>query len=329
MNSSTLILVAVGAAILIALLLLGGDGTGVPQTETAPAPTAPNGQESQTTFRTPAVRVDVGSDVTVREREAVQLNATIFGATEDAVSFRWAAVGALGSFSNPTAKDPIYTAPSACDCEDFVVITLTVTDSHAVSASDSLVLTVYDPAACPRDPCVHDPVCLPVEVCPTPTEEACPPKPDVACETPCIEDPPPTDRCDEVVVPCPCVGGDCGSTWLNSWPFEPTAGPPGDRPKPRIVRQFPVHIAEGASFEFSGTISNPACLSGCFVWAASKGLLEGADTLSPTFHAPQTDRAGGERVTISLTLYDGNGGRSYDQVRLTIDDLDYDDPAVR
>lgn len=115
---------------------------------------------------------------------------------------------------------------------------------------------------------------------------------------------------------------------MPSWPFEPVSGPPGDRPKPRIVRHFPEHISEGGSFKFSGTISNPTCVSGCFVWAASKGILEGADTLSPTLHAPQTDRAGGERVTISLILYDGFGGRSYDQVRLTIDNLDYDGPAV-
>jgi hypothetical protein len=327
-SSSTLILVGIGAAILIALLLMGGAGNGVPQTETAAALTAPIGQESQTTFMTPAVRVDVGSDVTVREREAIQLTATVFGVTEDSVSFRWAAVGALGSFSDPTAKEPVYTAPSACDCEDSVVLTLTVTDAYAVSANDSLVLTVYDPAACPRDPCVHDPVCLPIDICPVLSEEVCPPKPDVACETPCIEDPPTADPCGEIVVPCPCVGGDCGSTWMSSWPFEPTAGLPGDRPKPRIVRQFPAHISEGALFRFSGMISNPACIPGCFVWAASKGILEGADTLSPTFHAPQTDRAGGERVTISLILYDGNGGRSYDQVRLTIDNLDYDGPAV-
>jgi hypothetical protein len=33
-------------------------------------------------------------------------------------------------------------------------------------------------------------------------------------------------------------------------------------------------------------------------------------------------------VTISLILYDGAGGRSYDQIRLTIDNLDYDGPRV-
>ena len=327
-NSSTLILVGIGAAILLALLLLGGDGNGVPHTETTPSLTTPSGQASQTAFTTPAVRVDVGSDIEVRERETVQLTATVYGATEGDVSYRWTAVGALGSFGDPTAKDPVYTAPSACDCDASVVLTLTVTDAYAVSASDSLVLSVYDPATCRRDPCIHEPVCPPVEFCPTLPEAVCPPKPDVACDLLCIEDLPPADPCADVVIPCPCVGGDCASTWMPSWPFEPVSGPPGDRPKPRIVRQFPTHLSEGASFKFSGTISNPACVSGCFVWAANKGILEGADTLSPTFHAPKTDRAGGERVTISLILYDGYGGRSYDQVRLTIDNLDYDGPAV-
>jgi len=134
--------------------------------------------------------------------------------------------------------------------------------------------------------------------------------------------------CGQAVIPCPCTTSDCAATWSSSWPAAPSPGAPGDRPKPRIVRQYPAHISEGSAFELTGTIGNPACVSGCFVWLASKGSLEGVDTLSPTYRAPQVDRAGGERVTISLILYDEFGGQSYDQIRVTIDNLDYVGPVV-
>ena len=69
-------------------------------------------------------------------------------------------------------------------------------------------------------------------------------------------------------------------------------------------------------------IANPGCTSVCFSWSASKGWFEDADTLEPVYHAPMSDRIGGERVTISLVIYDGYGGRSYDQIRIDIDNLD-------
>ena len=115
---------------------------------------------------------------------------------------------------------------------------------------------------------------------------------------------------------------------MTSWPFESTPLRAADRPKPRIVRHFPERIPEGSSFELRGTISNPACASACFVWTASKGSLEDANTLSPVFRAPVSDRPKGETVTISLIVYDGCAGRSYDQIRLTIDNVDYAGPPV-
>ena len=71
-----------------------------------------------------------------------------------------------------------------------------------------------------------------------------------------------------------------------------------------------------------GHISNPACLSVCFTWSASKGWLERADTLQPIYHAPESDRHGGEPVTITLAVYDSSGGRSYDQIRIHIENND-------
>jgi len=323
MDSNWTTIILVGAAILLGLLLLGGGG-GVPTTSVE----APVAEQVQTAYMTPALRVDVGGDIHVGEREQVQLSPTVFGSIDGVASYRWSAEGALGFFSDPTIKDPIYTAPSACDCEDCVILTLTVVDRHGVSASDSLLLTVRDPLVCPPDSCVSAPVCAPIDLCVSLPTGMCP-APDVPCASPCVAEVPPAASCGEIMTACPCVADDCASAWMPSWPFEPASGSNEDRPKPRIVRHFPSHIPEGSSFVLQGTISNPACISGCFVWTASKGTLEGADTLSPTYHAPQSEHPTGERVTITLTLYDGRGGRGYDQVRLTIENTDYDGPAVR
>ena len=73
---------------------------------------------------------------------------------------------------------------------------------------------------------------------------------------------------------------------------------------------------EGAT-PLRGTVDNPACLSVCFAWSASKGWFDGADTLSPTYHAPTSHRVGGETVTIKLAVYDGFGNRSFDPVSYT------------
>jgi len=323
MNSTTLILI--GVAVVLGLLLLAGGSSETPLAETTSLPTT---QVAPTIPGSGVLRVDVGGDLTVGEREAVQLTGFVEGAAAGTLSYRWAAQGGPGFFNNPNIANPIFTAPSACDCEDSVLLVLIVTDASGRTAGDALILTVRDPLACPPDPCAPVPVCVPVDPCAPPVEATCPARPDVACETPCITEVPPADPCGQVVVPCPCVAGDCSSTWMTSWPFEPAPGSAVDRPTPRIARQFPSHIAEGASFKLIGTISNPGCAAGCFVWIANKGILEDADTLSPIYHAPMSDRPRGETATISLILYDGFGGRSYDQIRLTIDNVDYVGPAV-
>ncbi len=324
-NSTFLVLLGVGLALVLGLLLFAGGGSEQAAADSSSQASTPTLSASSSETGG-AFTVDAGVDTTVEERETVQLAGRVSGAAGGAVSYHWTAQGGLGVFSDPYAKDPVYTAPSVCGCEDCVLLRLTVTDGRGRTASDAFVLTVRNPLACPPDPCPPRPVCPPVDPCARGIDETCP-QPEVPCASPCITEVPPVDSCGSVIGPCPCIEGDCAFIWTAS-PFDPGPGRPADRPKPRIVRQYPSQIDEGSSFALRGTISNPACASGCYVWAASKGTLEGADTLSPTYRAPMTDRPHGESVTISLTLYDGSGGRSYDQIRLTIDNLDYDGPAV-
>jgi len=322
MNSTTLILV--GVAVVLGLLLLSGGAT--PDSESEP-PVSTEGTVSTISASGP-LQVDVGEDLRVGERETVQLTGSVEGAAAGTIRYQWTAQGGLGYFDNPTIQDPVFTAPSACGCEGCVLLTLTVVDARGAIASDSLVLTVRDPLVCPPEPSPAV-ICVPADPCARPAEATCPAQPDVPCETPCITEVPPPDPCSEAIIPCPCADGDCESAWISTWPFAPPKpSRAADRPKPRIVRHFPSHIAEGSTCAFTGTISNPTCVSACFVWVASKGWFEESDTLTPTYHAPMSDRPKGEPVTISLIVYDGFDGRSYDQVRLTIDNVDYDGPRV-
>ena len=316
--TSTITWVAIGVSvILMALLLLSGGSTEAPAT--AVAPSAPEGSIALQQAVTPqAPLVDVGPDIVAGEREAVALDASGYDPAGGRVVYRWTAEGGLGFFSNANVPDPIFTAPSACDCDETVRLTLTVTNERGLSASDSLILRVRNPIDCPQT-CTEAPAVAAVDPC-RPADAPCP-QPKTACEGPCIEVIPASGGCGQVPVPCRCET-DCGPTWDAAWPGEPEPGHPRDRPKPRIHRRFPEELPEGGSTKLHAMIANPGCTSLCFSWSASKGWFEGADTLEPVYHAPMSDRIGGEQVTISLVVYDGYGGRSYDQIRMDIDNLD-------
>ena len=121
-------------------------------------------------------------------------------------------------------------------------------------------------------------------------------------------------------VPCSC-GDPCGGTWAGGWPFGPQPEHPRDRAKARIDRQYPARISEGAAISIRGYVENPACLSVCYTWTVNKGRLEDAHTLQPVYRAPESHRVGGEPVTITFTVYDASGSRSYDQIRIHIDNV--------
>lgn len=335
-NSSTLILVGVGLAVLLGLLFFSGGDSQSSETTTTVI-TEDIGEEGETIVadrRT--LTVDIGENLELGEREAVLLRAVVQGTAAGSVRYQWMAEGGLGFFSNPTSRETYYTAPSSCDCQEHVVITLTAIDGQGAAAVDSLYVSVRNLLGCSHDPCEEAMTCAaPEPICPAEPEDPCEepaelcPVHEEPCDSPCVEVIPPEPPCDAAITPCPCVEGDCTTTWMGSWPYVPEErGLPADRPKPQIVRHFPAHIAEGSSFELRGTIRNPGCTSACFVWLASKGTLEGADTLSPTYRAPESDRPKGETVSISLIVYDGFGGRSYDQIRVAIDNRDYDGPPV-
>jgi len=93
---------------------------------------------------------DTGSDITVQEGATVRLTCSASDPDGDPISYHWAASN--GRFDDPTQLHPQFTAPMLdCEAARSVTLTLTVTDVHGASASDSLLACVTN---LNRAPCV-------------------------------------------------------------------------------------------------------------------------------------------------------------------------------
>jgi len=330
-NNSMIWILAIAAALGVVLLLLGS-APEVPETADVSSSTSillegeSRTAASSISYTRAVPFVDAGPDQMVYERSDVRLEGEGHDPDGGPVSYRWTASNTLGTFEDPRNPKTIYTAPSACDCDDTICLTLTVTNAAGVSISDQLVLTIQDPLMCP----IPDPTyetCGTFVIVTTPDEctvekPACPIEPDEACGTPCITEIPAIEGCPEPPVPCGCAESTCG-TREGGWPFDPEPQDlhPRDQAKARLNRQFPPRIAEGTAVAIEGFVENPACLSTCFTWSVSKGRLEGEETLRPIYHAPESHRVGGETVTITFSVFDSTGAMSYDQLRIQIDNV--------
>jgi len=321
MNSSTMLvvlasLIAIGAAILL---------LGTPAADTVTADTAQVSGASQIAAAgsDPAVppTVDAGSNLTLSEGERAQLHGQASVPGGGVLHYRWSVATGQGTFSDPTRPDPVFTAPAICACEACVSVTLTVTTDAGASASDQLTVRVEgDPISC-RSASASYP-CL--------SSSPCPPKPPVTvsrcqpfqlpCDSPCVPLITPTPACPRA--PVPCCSGPCGGSMLL-WPPEMRPAESGEHATPLIDRHYPAWIDENTAIRLSGTVNNPTCTAVCFAWTATKGSFENADTLTPIYHAPSSDRLSGETVTITLTVRDAFGGSAYDQIRVRIANTDY------
>ncbi len=322
-NSTILIIAGVGVALIALLLLLGSSPE--PTTEIGVVSPPVSSGEPYAAIVSPSASAPVvhaGLDRTVGERERVELSGEGYDPSGLPVTYVWTAQGGLGFFENAHSPTTVFTSPSACDCNEMVILTLTVTSSSGISVSDQMVISVRDPLACPVPTYESSGyfVTVPVDVCQDNDADAtCPATPSEPCDSPCISEAPADNGCANMAIPCPCTEGvDCTDPWQTGWPFDVQPGHPKDRAKPSIDRHFPREIDEESSIVLEGNIRNPACQSVCYVWSASKGWLENTDTLTPIYHAPESDRLEGETVTISLIVYDAAQGRSYDQIRIKI-----------
>ena len=325
-NSTWLILVAM-VGIAVAVFLFSGVA---PANVGAEAPAAATVQQAQqVSVQRPVVQqsagsaplvVDAGPNITLNERESVRLHGVAQNLRSGAVAYHWSAEGRRGRFDNAFQQNPVYTAPSVCGCDECITLTLTVTDANGARTSDQMHVRVQgDPLNCGSPQMTSQCTDRPNPCWTPPKVSRCqtvrPP-----CESPCIQ---------HIAVPTcsnppvACCASPCG--WVPGYPL-PTGKatvPPADRPSPLILRDYPGRMNEGGSVKLHGTVSNPACASVCFSWKASKGTFEDADTLMPIYHAPQSDRFGGEDATITLTIHDEYGNEAYDQIKIHINNPNY------
>jgi len=331
-SNSTIWIFGIAAALGVILLMLGSAPEVPEATDVSSSTLVASDMGSRTTATamyssayTRAVPiVDAGPDQAVFERSDVKLEGQGRDPDGGIVIYRWTASNSLGYFQDPHSPTTIYTAPSACDCDDTICLTLTATNTAGISISDDLVLTIQDPLTCPAPTYETSGTFVVVtntERCEV-AKPTCPIDPDVPCSSPCVTEIPPIEGCPEPPVPCGCVESSCG-TREGGWPFdpEPVDVHPRDQAKARMSRQLPVRIKEGTAIAVRGYVENPACLSTCFTWSISKGRLEGEDTLQPIYHAPESHRVGGETVTITFSVFDSTGALSYDQIRIQIDNV--------
>jgi len=99
---------------------------------------------------------DAGEDVTINEASSVQLTCSASDPDGDPLTYHWKAAGDRGQFDDPHILHPTYTTPAldSSETED-IVLTLTVTDTHGATASDSLVVHAHKlspPPSCPVSP---------------------------------------------------------------------------------------------------------------------------------------------------------------------------------
>jgi hypothetical protein len=318
MNSSSLLLVLLVVGAILGALLLFSSPTPAPTIATSDASGGDLAVAPHAAASALPPWVDAGVDRVVGERETIRLAGSGRDTAGGTLSYRWTASEGLGFLADPSQPDTTYTAPSSCDCQQTVTLTLTATNRGGSSASDSVVLQIRDPMVCPAERTACGGTAVTPSPCGPVPPSPCPPKPDVPCAGPCVLQAPSRPSCNEVPVPCRCAQG-CAAAWDAAWPQATSALAAKDRPVPRIVRQYPAHVAEGSIVALRAVVANPACSSVCFTWAASQGWFERADTLEPIYHAPQTERREGGRVTITFTIHDATGQPSFDQIRLEID----------
>jgi len=85
--------------------------------------------------------VDLGPDFALDEGSTIRLQPAVTDPECDALRYSWSVTG--GSLDNPSAANPLFTAPlTACCTGETVTITLRVTDPCGLSASDSVMVFV-------------------------------------------------------------------------------------------------------------------------------------------------------------------------------------------
>jgi len=333
------------AAVGLLLVLLLGTAPVEPtaSAETQPAEVSQISEGSRTAYAAygeTALVINAGKNLTLDEGETVKLAGEAFDPSGGSVIVYWTAQDGGGYFDDPHQLQPLYTAPIICECDECVLLMLTAVDSQGISTTDQLYIHVRgDPIRCPPVTTMVSCVCPP-SPCPRPCitpVDRCAPEP-LPCEDPCVPHIAPPEPCGSCAVPCvceprcywqdpisPCDQSPCDST--PAFPWSVVAGStscsPQLPPTPHINRHYPAAVDEGGAVQLHGRISNPGCRSSCFMWTADKGSFDDPTSLDPIWYAPMSDRCGGEKACITLSIIGDCDGRGYDQIRIHVNNTDY------
>lgn len=269
---------------------------------------------------------------TVDEGTSIRLHGTVSDDDCGVVKVLWQATA--GSFDDPTALDPIYTAPLVKSCQGKdVKVTLTATDKCGARASDSFILHVNNvnhPPTVDAGPDVAVDEGGTIQL----TCSASDPDGDAlsyhwrivkgqgVLSDPCALHPtytaPEISSCNgEDVVLALTVTDACGASATDTLTvhIRNVNAPP-------VVQLGPAFsMPEGTSKRLAAVASDPECAPLTYYWMASAGSFDDPFAKTPVYTAPLTSSCAGEDVSITLTVTDPCGASACDSVRVHVQNV--------
>ena len=263
--------------------------------------------------------VDAGEDVSVLECTGIRMQASGYDPRGGEVTYEWVTEDCRGAFDDPSQLRPVFTTPRACGDPDTVELTLTVTNTHGVSASDSVMVYVCGPTCrvtpysswnayptvtgvttVPPPGAPQCPLPLPEQPC-APTPDPCAPRESEAC----VPAPPqcavPPEDCRPPVAPCPpepCPPPPCPP---------PNCPPTADAGEDIIAPECtPVRLTCGAYDADGDALS--------YYWTAQGGVghFDNPCLLHPVYTTPAVDCGTSEKILLTLTVTDSCGATACD-----------------
>ena len=268
----------------------------------------------------------------LNEGESIQLHGTVSDADCNIVDSVWQA--SAGTFDDPTALHPVYSAPMLSGCEDLdVQVTLTAFDSCGASASDSFILHILNvnhaPIADAGEPiCIDEGTSIVLAASASDLDrEGLMVQWSVNGSLGSFEDPyvvqgvfiaPMIDACDGVdIIATLSVTDPCGATVCDTVLIHV-----------RDVNTAPVvelgpdfAIDEGMVIQLTPTASDPQGDALRYCWTATGGTLDNPYAVCPTFNVPMTACCDGQSLVVTLTVTDPCGLSSSDSVTIHVSDV--------
>ena len=263
--------------------------------------------------------VDAGEDVSVLECTGIRMQASGYDPRGGEVTYEWVAADCRGAFDDPSQLRPVFTTPRACGDPEGVELTLTVTNAHGVSASDSVMVYVCGPTCrvTPYSAWNAYPTVTGVTTVPPPGASECPlPLPEQPCApipAPCI--PQRTEACVPAPPQCVLPPQDCRPP-VAPCPPEPCPPPPCPPPNCPPTADAgeditapectPVQLTCGAYDADGDALS--------YYWTAQGGVghFDNPCLLHPVYTTPAVECGTSERILLTLTVTDSCGASACD-----------------